>query len=1624
MSFTPLQRIFREGTLFSGLFDKSKFIPTDTPKSADFQKLEIAVTSTDKINTYDLVFNIQMPSLANTPIFGYTKNKDAVDYYCNNKIHIRLYFKDPNIFDTESSPVCIITPQIFKGKTTSKTDGIYFSTVSDVREKVEAAVTDAIIEGYPYQLEKDLTLKGGIQTENKDRRGPFAKSNEGIDAGNIKEKLKGKTFGIGTDYLKKLVKYTGEKLEAGSENSPFKVYNTRYDKKKFVENEGLVATSDHMNTEEKKRFFDKDFQHFIQFDFNLNDYTVEKDDKGNITRIIKKTNDTGEQDVTDPSLANSDTDESLVMLLNKNQWFSVVFQNINIPFDIKQIPEKMVKLEFQIDNTTPPDAIGDANLFYRNFFCEYLNMSLKLYNLLPITVHDVMFGYEDMVRAIKNGSPKYFSKIAQLNYLARRVIYYYLKEINDTENQRYTSFYKQMMSSIQQAKTKTEEIIKGSSLTKTGLMTELKSSVEKANSEIIEFSNFFKRNNIKSFRTIFLQALMVGTSIKGLSKLTQEDIIKILAKIKNFKELAKPGPTSFSTGNSLPIAVNKKGKVTESFTVNPGGLKTITTGAEGGNMTEYQTGGDSVLEYQTGGDSVLEYQTGGDSVLEYQTGGSIMLQSEDYNLMVPMDIHTPGTGINDMVVRIHKLHLEQALEEGETKQMDNQTSVDIQVGDAIRFVYNDNIIHAIVCGFKPGKDLNDDGTDRRMEIMKFRTEYMTISGTFESQDLKMSPPRFLSLTNMRGIKFLPFKYNDENYSYAPYDTSVLQSRNESVIRGLNGKFVFSCKDEKIPILPNGYKLPFIGRFKEGVKNILSKIPFSTEVDIGNDSSFPQYSLPSYMTLEKVLVPPNFSEVIQKIKDFRGDNPDSILKDLIKIMETNGINDSNDCKKTSGKIEASNIATRKKYYQAECDRIRKLFYSQNFVKDGKIINMEGAVQFIKNLYNQQIKPGVFVDSNGNSMRISTQLAFALDLIPNNPKLNMKILLKALSQPDVPTIIDRKKNLSKKLLDSENTEMAAAKEELFDNEGGGIQYGGAADADVEKAEKIIKDTVNLLRAQNFINDETKDKYVADLGSARLIYNPNEQEPTPTTSSTSLVKSGVGPGTGVGYGRGVGSNFFANMFNKGSMGSSSSSGMGSDSCGNNTSIVCNGEDLVVTVTLKLNELIASCMNPQMIQDYGSHPDNFKKIMNGEESGDGASVDVKPAAKANVQNDGTEPSKSGVEVKVQNDGTKSGKTGIESSNTGAEVKVQKDDTGSMKSATESTLSKSTDNAQSSQSATESTLSNPTDNAQSSQPAGPTQPVDFAPPQSTAAASSQPGAAGTDSSQPADVANAKSGAQPSKSGADTEVKAAAPVSPETTKLIEDTKTLLLALRALVDSRTKTEDGMISTANTQIKESAAKYIKKETNQDTLSEIGKVSLSEKDDATTKLSGIIETNYKTFIDTVMPIVKKTFTKLVETLNQQLKDNKTKINEFVANLKKIDEYLKDPKNTTSPSLGETRKFYDDANTFIVEENDMVKYANTPPTIEDAVNDKDIKMHIISTVIRALEKSTDNENVKTLLKNFKHPGEFEVEAGGNNNDNNNNNNNNKTKNNRKSNKNKTKKRKIKKSSNRKFKFAKVKKV
>jgi hypothetical protein len=1150
---TKVKRYIGEESWFSGLFDKSKFKPDKTSKTTSFQKIQTMVRDTNKIDTYDLIFNLQMPSLAESPFFSQTKDDKLVDYYCNNKIHIRLYFKDERLFDNLTGTECILSPPVFKSKQTSnfqssgidiKSSGIYLSSYNDINVTIKNAVDQAIIDG---------------AVTNAQRKGPFSDSKKGVTKENLNEKLEQ------SNYRSALIDYVDDILSPGKTTSPFKVYDAQYTQPVTPETGGIISNTNFSNIEDKKRFFDSNYQYFMQFDFDLNEYTTEKDSNDKITKIVKKIRD-------DPgSSALSDTSESLLMLLKKNEWISIVFQGINIPFDIRTIPADMVKIELQIENDYPEGYIGPLNIFYKNFFCQFLDMTLKKYIETPIVVHDIMFQREDMLRALKLKSTKYFSKIAQLNNLARKVLYYYLKNIDETQGGEYSGVYKDMTTNIENAKTQTDAIVNGKSANISKGITELKATVKKANNEIRKFSNFFKRDNIKIFRKKFFQALLRGHAKTGLSGVTEANITEALKKIDNLEESLKPGITNIG-----PTKENSPLLLTEGTNDKP---------PVASDMSQDVSA--DALNMKKGGSDY--YQEGG------AQGGAIF-QSDDYNLMIPMDIRKPGTGINDMTVRIHKIHLDH-VDSISTQEIDDETSVDLQVGDAIRFVYNDDIVYAIICGFKPGKPLNDDGTDKAMDINDFRKTYIDISKTFESQDLKLTPEQFLSLTNLRGIKYLPFQYVDNTYSFVSYDDerAVSESLNSNIKRGLNGMFNFSCKDPVIPILPNGYVLPFTSRVKEGVSTFFDKFnPSSTKADIGKDNMLPQYSLPSYMTLEKVFVPPNFAEIVASLKNFTGDNPDEIFDMLKKTMEDKGLNESTGCKKTSVNKMASDFSERQKTFMSDAKRITNQFNTR-FVKNGKIINTKGAMEFIKNYYMKPIESGVFVDKDGLPLRTVTQLVYCLNLIPNDPIRSMSILIRALSQDGVPTLLQRQKVLSEVIVDSDSDVLTAKNSDDYIS-GGTIQSGGAED--ILKADKIIKGTIGAIASQKFFDEKTKKMLTDNLDSAEAVYDPTETDDTPVTSSA-MVKSGKGTGfgrgpgsgSGSGSGSGFGSSLLANIFKGSNMNSASGKGtaIGNDSCGNNTSIVCNGEDLVVTVTLKLNELIASCMDPEMIQHLGNHPGNF---------------------------------------------------------------------------------------------------------------------------------------------------------------------------------------------------------------------------------------------------------------------------------------------------------------------------------------------------------------------------------------------------------------------------------------------------
>jgi len=187
----------------------------NTEYRTDFQNIETKVIPTDTIDTYDLVFNIQMPSDVKRPtaeLFSKDKDKDIVDYYCNNKIHIRLYFKDENIFDSYGTD-CIISPLLYEDQRKKEDNGLYFASLNDIKNA----------DGGATNSNSHVILKDTILA-------------------NLKARINNKS------------------------SSPFKEYNTRYSREQSQADNSnlLVSRVSFMNFEEKKRYFDSDYQYYIQ----------------------------------------------------------------------------------------------------------------------------------------------------------------------------------------------------------------------------------------------------------------------------------------------------------------------------------------------------------------------------------------------------------------------------------------------------------------------------------------------------------------------------------------------------------------------------------------------------------------------------------------------------------------------------------------------------------------------------------------------------------------------------------------------------------------------------------------------------------------------------------------------------------------------------------------------------------------------------------------------------------------------------------------------------------------------------------------------------------------------------------------------------------------------------------------------------------------------------------------------------------------------------------------------------------------------------------------------------------------------------------------------------------------
>ena len=1050
-------------------------------------------------------------------------------------------------------------------------------------------------------------------------------------------------------------------LPTNAADSTFKAYKSSYNTESKVSNflmnsrtvqESIISTTTFSPFTNLSR---------MQFDFNLYDYQLNSSQDG-VTKKVSTTHDPNQQ--------------SLLLLLKKNQYFSIVFKNITIPFNVSEILKDTVFVSLEIINTKSIGTLVPAgatqinsqdafHIFYNFFFPQDPSIFLENRIADPITVKDFFFNETDMKVALES-SDKYKDKYDAIQKMSRMFLVYYIKFLGDS----FTTEYGQMIKDITAARTTTSSLIPDN-LTTATKKGQLSTAVSTANTDIVDFSQKFSFQDIENFRKQFSQALSRELRLTGIAKINDDLVLKILTQMSNKRNTILD-----------PVADESK--------------KTILNKSGEQVSVERVT---SIPKDETGVGVVQ-----GDEYSSEQSGGAIPLVNtstvESWNYIVPMCMASAGSGLNNMVVTIDK----KILKEPSMGQSPDFTSVNIQIGDTIRFVNKEgNITYAVVCGFKPGKKTTTKTArfytigvktgleytgDEEMDMTDFRKTNIDLIESSQSQKLGLTPLQFLNVTNLRGIRYLPFTYDDTTYSFADSGQrdGAMKSKNLILKAGLKGKFTFRCDIGAIPLLPNGYKYSWGSKALQKMKNFGRSInPLSTQADIGKDMNIPEYSLSSYMTLEKVMTPLNFDPVItylKKQKDSAINDPDGMIKDLVKIMQDNGLNLTDSCKDKTGKLQTAELEQRKTEFITTANMIRNRFNAECMLNG--VVNPDKTVKFIQGLYKEYVEPGILVNEQGIPMQTVPQIIYALSLIPGNVDLNMKLLLLALSQDTtISTFKAQRATLSSKIT-TERTDDAL---------GDDVLEGGATP---DQAKQIIMKSIDTLAAQGFLPPGSADKYRRALNTASIGFDSEEEMKTLQENVAKAKENAVAvvaaqkaardaqvaqavpgakyatSGLSGSDGAGAGASDVAKkgMMDKakGAMGKLSDffkpkqSGMGmgavgaplfsGDSCGNNTNITCNGEDLIISVSLKLSDIISSCVDPDIIGHINKALDahaNQSNTTNNPPLLAGADAAVEVGGSASVDNSSSRSTKVEPNRSVIDDSSRS--ANVDDSNRSANV-------------------------------------------------------------------------------------------------------------------------------------------------------------------------------------------------------------------------------------------------------------------------------------------------------------------------------------------------------------------------------------
>jgi len=270
-------------------------------------------------------------------------------------------------------------------------------------------------------------------------------------------------------------------------------------------------------------------------------------------------------------------------------------------------------------------------------------------------------------------------------------------------------------------------------------------------------------------------------------------------------------------------------------------------------------------------------------------------------------------------------------------------------------------------------------------------------------------------------------------------------------------------------------------------------------------------------------------------------------------------------------KAADLNTRKQLFmQKTRDTVNA--FRQTCIKDDKV-DAEKSNQYIRNLYNSNIDEGQLKNIFGLTGKMPL-LIFALTqpLIPNdtNVENSMLLIVRALAGDKDLQSWNQRLNVSP----IQNQTLVHVH----------VQGGGAAitEDNINKAAGIIKGMMNILTGKQFITTNVSSSFTNGLEAAeqKILLNTEDPDaieitvpPPPADSTSGLAQdaSSLHSSSSDKF-KGILGSLLASK-SRSSSASSSSDGTNMETCGNTANVTCNGENLIVTITLKTSDLLNQC-------------------------------------------------------------------------------------------------------------------------------------------------------------------------------------------------------------------------------------------------------------------------------------------------------------------------------------------------------------------------------------------------------------------------------------------------------------------